>query len=199
VIVAKKLTAKAHEGLLVEVPAKVREEILAVAHKTHRSVAFIVRRALSAAKDATGVAPPAQDRVSLAVTADEDDPPETLGKLRALVGTRSLDEAVAGAWSATREKFLSFVQRAEAADAAAVADDLDRGLADASHPETSAERLAELAKSAYPKVRALAAAHPTTATDVLTRLARDKDRTVRQAVLDNANTPAQVRSSIKID
>jgi hypothetical protein len=166
--------------LTVQVPRSVADEIVDAAQRTHRSVAFIVRRALSAGLHAAETAEPGES-AALVLTTDDDDPADTAAKIKAAAGERSLDEAIAAAWTATRARFHAWIAREEAAREAELADDLDLGLRDAAAPGTSAERLAQLARSEYPRVRALVAAHPSTPADSLAALRKDRDRTVREA------------------
>lgn len=157
-------------------------EIEQIAEGAGRSVAFVVERALAAAKlermigGAPGVAP-------LVLALDQDDPAD----LRARISKRgkavgSLDLAVEAAWAKTRERFVAWVAREQEAQKAEVADDLDRELEAARAPKTSCEQLAVLGASVYPRVRALVAAHAATDTATLTRLARDREPYVRDAV-----------------
>jgi hypothetical protein len=165
---------------VLELPTAVRDEIVEVARRAQRSVAFVVHRALVAGK---GVgAPPDGPRAPLPLALDEDDPPSLPGKISAAAGARPLDDAVAAAWSAARDKFQAWLKRADEASEAERADDLDTGLRDAAAPTTPAARLAALAKSEYVRVRALVAAHPSTPSAVRAELARDADRVVRAAV-----------------
>jgi hypothetical protein len=171
--------------LLVDLPAPLGDEIAAIARRTGRSVAFVARRALAAAK-APLPPPPAGARAPLALTLDEDDAPNTLAKLRAAAGKVPLADALAGAWLQTRARFEEWASREEAADAATNADDLDGALAAAAAPATGAAELATLAGSVYPRVRALVAAHPRTAAETLALLAGDRERVVREAVAERA-------------
>jgi len=166
--------------LTILVPRSVADEIADAAQRTHRSVAFIVRRALAAGLAAADSAD-AGETAELVITTDDDDPADTNAKIKAAAGERSLDVAIAGAWTATRARFHAWIAREEAAREAELADDLDLGLRDAAASGTSAERLAQLAKSEYPKVRALVAAHASTPADALAALRKDRDRTVREA------------------
>ena len=172
--------------LTVSLPRDVAEEIADAARRTRRSVAFIVRRALGAAPHAAEV--PTGQRAELTLVTDEDDPADTLTKIKAhekahpSVGNRSLDDAIAAAWTATRARFHAWIAREEAAAQNERADDLDRELVDAQDPATSLERLAHLSTSEYPKVRALVAVNPSTPADVLHRLSADKEPYVRDAV-----------------
>src|SRR5215831_3853043 len=97
----------------VEIGAAARDEIVAIAARTGRSVAFIARRALSAAGAEARVA--ASDRAGLVLSTDEDDARDTHAKLRALAGARPLGEAIEGAWSQTRSRFFAWAAREEAA------------------------------------------------------------------------------------
>src|SRR5262245_49810369 len=78
------------KGLSVELPAGLADEIAEIARTTHRSTAFIARRALAAALGAKGSSPgvPNDPAVrTLALTTDEEDPGDLLAKLRALGGS----------------------------------------------------------------------------------------------------------------
>ncbi len=178
----------------VELSAAACSEIADVARRTGRSVAFIARRAL-AAGDGDGKNPAstsvdkAQDkltRVKLVLTTGEDDPAGLHAKIRAAAGQVPLGEALERAWARSRAKFFAWVAREEAAGAAEQADELDAGLRDAQSPSTGAARLAELAASAYPRVRHLAAQHPSLPADALAKLANDRERVVREAAAEVA-------------
>lgn len=166
--------------LHVHVPQMVADELTDAAHRLHRSIAFIVRRALAAAPNAELV--PSGDRVQLVVATDEDDPADTIAKIKAAAAGRSLDDAVGAAWLATRAKFHAWIAREEDAGQAEKADDLDAALRDAKDPNVDAARLAMLAGSEYPKVRALVAQHPACTKELLAKLAGDKEPYVRDAV-----------------
>jgi len=166
--------------LTVQVPLEVAGEIADAARRTQRSIAFIVRRALGAAPNATNV--PQGDRQALVLTTDEDDPADTLTKIEAAAKTRSLDDAIAAAWTETRARFHAWIAREEAACQAERADDLDAALRDSQDPKVSVERLTTLASSEYPKVRALVAVHAACPAEVRARLAEDKEPYVRDAV-----------------
>lgn len=159
----------------LELPAEITAAIGDAARRTHRSVAFIVARALatgrSAAVAVTGPTAP------LALTSDEDDPPSVLAAAK-----KATPADVAGAWVATRDRFAAWIAREEEAQKAERADDLDAGLRDAADPKTPAARLTELAGSDYVRVRALVAVHPAAPAEALARLAADKDRVVREAL-----------------
>jgi hypothetical protein len=58
---------------------------------------------------------------------------------------------------------------------------LDAGLREAAAPDAAPARHDELARSAYPRVRALVAAHAATGDATLARLAEDRERVVREA------------------
>jgi hypothetical protein len=170
----------ARKPLTVQVAVLVADEIGDAARRTRRSVAFIVRRALGAAPNAQVV--PEGERVALQLTTDEDDPADTLSKIKAH-GQRdlSLDDAVAAAWLATRARFQAWIAREEDAARAEDAHDLDTELKDAGAPSTTVARLIELSKSEYPKVRALVAVHASTPPEVLKVLATDREPYVRDA------------------
>jgi hypothetical protein len=169
--------------LVVELPRPIATEIADVVARTQRSPAFVALRALGAAP-AAPAAPPAGDRAALALTTDDDDPPNTAAKLKAAAAGRPLDEALAAAWVATRARFQRWAEREVALRGAERADDLDAGLAAAADPATPPGRLAELAASPYPRIRALVAAHPQAPADALARLAEDREPYVRDAVRD---------------
>jgi hypothetical protein len=168
------VSKKAEPTILL--PRAISDEIADAARRTHRSVSFIVARALAAAKD---VAPRPLDGelAPLGLTSDEDDPPN------ALKAAKSADpQRLAAAWLATRARFAAWIAREEAAQAAERADDLDAGLRDASDVATAPARLVELARSEYVRVRALVAVHPHAPAEALVLLAEDSDRVVRQAL-----------------
>lgn len=123
-----------------------------------------------------------KDLAALALTTDEDDPPNVQAKLKAAAKGRTLDEAIAAAWAANRTRFQQWAERESQAAQAERADDLDEGLKAAADADTPAARLAELARSDYPKIRALVAVHPRTPAEVLAVLAEDRERYVREAV-----------------
>jgi hypothetical protein len=149
------------------------EEISDVSRRAQRSVAFVVMRALSAARDARPVK--IGDQTSpLPLTTDDEDPPNLLKQPPSA-------ESVAGAWPLSREKFFSWLKKLEEAQKLERADDLDAALAQAAHEQTDAARLGELAKSEYPRVRALVATHKNTPAEVIERLLQDRERSVREA------------------
>jgi hypothetical protein len=162
---------------ILELPSLIANEIAETARRTNRSVAFIVARALVAGRGATVPMLPQGPRRELALTGDEDDAPSVLTKARSASPAQ-----VVAAWSATRSRFMAWIEREMQAAQAERADDLDAGLRDAAAETTLPDRLAELAGSAYVRVRALVAAHPATAAATLTLLAKDGDRVVRDAV-----------------
>lgn len=157
-------------------PQRIADEIADAARRTHRSVAFIVARALAAAKDAPPVALDGPT-VELALASDEDDPPSAQQRARKASGAE-----VAAAWTATRARFAAWIAREEEAQKAERADDLDAGLRDAADPQAAPERLVALARSEYVRVRALVAAHPAAPAEALAILREDKDRVVREAI-----------------
>lgn len=166
--------------LKIKLPPHVANELEQVAAATQRSTAFIALRALLAG----GKAPltPATKVQTFTLQLDEDDAANTLTKLTQAAGERGVDEALAAAWTATRDRFAKFLDKETSARQAEVADELDQSLAQAEAPDTSTQRLEELAASAYPRVRALVAAHPNTSEAALLRLSRDKEPYVRDAV-----------------
>jgi hypothetical protein len=158
---------------VLQLPQTIVEEIADIARRAQRSVAFVVVRAVAAAKDT----PPQKITIPtapLALTTDDEDPANLLKQLPGA-------EAVAAAWPIAREKFLAWVRRLEEAAQAERADDLDAALAHAADANTPPARLAELARSEYPKVRALVAVHANTAADVRDKLKQDRERSVREA------------------
>jgi hypothetical protein len=164
----------------IELPAALADEIATAARKTHRSVAFIVARALAAGKDAT-ILPLVGDLTPLVLTSDEDDPPRALASVH-----KASSGAIAAAWTATRARFAAWIQREEEAQAAERAEDLDAGLRDAADATCAPARLVELARSEYVRVRALVARHPAAPAEALARLAADPDRVVREALAARA-------------
>jgi hypothetical protein len=176
--------AKPRKPISVELPIAAAKEIEEVARRTRRSVAFVVRRALGAS-GAAGVATPLEGpQAPLVLTTDDDDPADLMARIdRALEG-QPLARALSSAWESVRTRFLAWAEREEHADTATDAGDLDRALADAVAPATSAERLASLASSEYPRVRALVAVHPHTPAAVLAQLAQDREPSVRKAATE---------------
>jgi hypothetical protein len=170
----------AKKPLQVTLPTGIAAEIADAARRTQRSTAFIVRRALAAAPKNPDALPTGAT-TSLALTLDEDDPPNTLAKIKSAAAPQSLDGAIAAAWLATRARFHAFIAREESAASAERADDLDAGLRDARDPKTPLSRLTELAASDYPKIRALVAQHPATPPALLARLSQDREPYVREA------------------
>jgi hypothetical protein len=168
--------AKKSDPPTLALPRAVSDEIADAARRTHRSVAFIVARALAAGKDAAPQ-PLTGELSELALTSDDDDPP---GALKA---AKTADPShLTAAWQLTRPRFQSWIAREEAAQAAERADDLDAGLRDASDVRAAPARLIELARSEYVRVRALVAVHPGAPPEALELLGRDRDRVVRQAL-----------------
>ena len=164
---------------MLELPGDVRDELVAIASRAGRSTLFVAARALAAGAGAP--AAPSGPRVALVLEPDEDDPPALLEKVLAQGGER-----LAAAWLSSRGRFLAWAEKAQAADRASQADDLDAALTEAADPATAAGRLAELARSEYPRVRARVAAHPAVPPAILALLTRDRDRTVREAATARA-------------
>jgi hypothetical protein len=157
-------------------PRAISDEIADAARRTHRSVTFVVARALAAAKE-VAPAPLDGELTALTVTSDEDDAPS------ALKAVKSADpQRLAAAWLVTRARFAAWIAREEAAQAAERADDLDAGLRDASDGRTAPARLVELARSEYVRVRALVAVHPAAPPEALALLGADRDRVVQKAL-----------------
>ena len=160
----------------LELPSAIAQEIADAAHKTHRSTAFIIARALAAGKGAPAV-PLAAPMSPLPITSDEDDPPSAVAAAK-----KSTAAELAAAWTATRARFAAWIAREVEAQRAEHADDLDRGLADAADAKTPPARLVELARSEYVRVRTLVAKHPAAPPEALQILGADKDRVVREAL-----------------
>ena len=167
-------------SLKIKLPFEIAQELAKVAEATQRSTGFIALRALSAAPKAPAAA--AALSVAFELTLDEDDAANTLTKITAASGDRSVDEALAAAWVATRDRFSKFLSKETSARQAEQADELDESLREAEAPGTTAARLDELSSSAYPRVRALVAAHPNATAKSLALLSRDKEPYVRDAV-----------------
>jgi hypothetical protein len=169
----------------LRLPPSVADEIAAASARSERSVAFLVLGALKSAAALTGD-PAAGERRELSLTTDEDDPRDIGTRLDRLAAEkakgRSLDDAVALAWSARRTQILAWVDRIASVDVGTQADDLDQGLRDAAAPGTASARLIELARSPYPRVRALVAAHLGTPPEALAILGADRERIVREAL-----------------
>lgn len=164
----------------VTLPQSIADEIRDAAARTHRSVSFIVARALAAGQGAPPVAPgPTIDGATseLELVSDEDNPPSAQQRAK-----KASPAEVAAAWTATRARFAAWIAREEEAQQAERADDLDAGLRDAADAATPPARLLALAGSEYVRVRALVAAHPATPPEALVRLREDKDRVVREAL-----------------
>lgn len=169
-------------SLKIKLPVEIAQEIARVAEATQRSTAFIALRALAAAPKAT-VGDGAKT-AAFELTLDEDDAANTLTKIASTSGERSVDEALAAAWLATRDRFSKFLAVEASARESEQADELDGSLREAEALATKASRLATLSTSDYPRVRALVAAHPNTTAAVLAQLARDKEPYVRDAVVN---------------
>jgi hypothetical protein len=160
----------------IELPQAIADEIADAAHKTHRSTAFIIARALAAGKGAAAV-PLSAPMSHLPITSDEDDPPSAISAAKKATGAE-----LAAAWTATRARFAAWIAREVEAQRAEHADDLDSGLDDAANPATPPARLVELARSEYVRVRTLVAKHPAAPAEALQILGADKDRVVREAL-----------------
>jgi hypothetical protein len=169
----------------LELPAATTDEISAAAARSERSIAFLVLGALKSAPALSGDPSPGP-RKPLVLSTDEDDPRDLPKRLDKLVADKakgkSLDDAVALAWAARRAQILAWVDRIASVDEGQKADDLDSGLRDAASATTPASRLIELAKSPYPRVRALVAAHESAPPEALRLLASDKERIVMEAL-----------------
>jgi hypothetical protein len=157
----------------LQLPAALADEIRDVAARAQRSVAFVVVRAIAAAK-AAPEAVISGPTTALVLATDEEDPPNLLKQAPSAA-------ALAGAWPLARDKFFAWIRRLEEAAKAESADDLDAALAQAADPGTPIARLTELSKSEYPKVRALVARHANTPADVIAQLAKDREPYVREA------------------
>jgi hypothetical protein len=162
----------------IELPSAIVDEITDAARRTHRSIVFIVARALAAGKNAPAVALDGPHGV-LVLVCDEDDPPSAL-----VAAKKASPAALAAAWTATRARFAAWIAREEEAQKAERADDLDAGLRDAADPAAPPARLVELAHSDYVRVRVLVARHPAAPAAALERLRADPDRVVRAALAE---------------
>lgn len=169
------------KNLKIKLPPDVAAEITQVAERTQRSTAFIALRALLAGgKTAPVVATP--NMLPFELRVDDDDPASTFAKIKAAAGPLPLDQALAGAWASTRQRFAQWLEQESTARQAEAADELDQGLAEATSTSTPAARLVILASSDYPRIRALVAAHANTPEAVVAKLAKDKEPYVREAV-----------------
>ena len=170
----------------VWVSATTATEIVELASRVGRSVAFVVERALAAANltsDAAGV----EGDTPLSLAVDEDDPADLPARIaRRARACGGFEVAVEAAWQTTRARFWAWAAREEAARRAEAADDLDAALAAARSPSSSSAQLAVLAASAYPRVRALVAGHPATDGATLALLGGDRERCVREALAERA-------------
>jgi predicted transcriptional regulator len=160
----------------IELPQAIADEIADAAHKTHRSTAFIVARALAAGRGAPAVALTAP-LTALPLTSDEDDPASALASAK-----KASAAEVAAAWTATRARFAAWIAREVEAQKAEHADDLDAGLRDAADGKSPPARLVELARCEYVRVRTLLIANPALPSEALAILRDDKDRVVKEAL-----------------
>src|SRR5215217_1009791 len=97
----------------IRVPIGVRDEIMDVARRAQRSIAFVAQRALNAGKGAPPL-PMESESVELVLATDEDDAADLARKLDAALQQNSLPEA----WLASRARFLEWVAKLDAAQAA---------------------------------------------------------------------------------
>ncbi len=181
-------------------PPTVKRELVELAARAGRSTGFVARRALAAASsklsnERSFDISPAREALQLAL--DEDDDPKTLARVEALAKPIAPDPglALALAWMATRDEFHAWLQRHEAAEAAARADDLDAALAEAAS-STDGARLAALAAHEYVQVRARVARNPATPVAALERLAAEREKTIRRALVENPSTPQALRARL---
>lgn len=172
-------------ALTLELPLAVADELSSASARCERSVGFLVLGALKSAGTLSGT--PTGERKSIELTTDDDDPADLASRCKKLAAEktkgRSLDDAVALAWAARREQILAWVERVGKVNEGERADDLDEGLRVAADPATPAVKLVELAKSAYPRVRALVAAHPGAPKEALDLMGNDRERIVREALI----------------
>jgi len=172
----------------LELPVATADEIAAAAARSELSIAFLVLGALKSAPALVGE--PGGARKALPLTTDDDDPRDLHKRLDKLADDKargkSLDDAVALAWTARRAQILAWVERIAHVDEGQKADDLDSGLRDAATATTAGPRLLELARSPYPRVRALVAAHKAAPPEALKLLASDKERIVMEALEQRA-------------
>ncbi len=166
----------------VWVSAATAVEIAELARTVGRSVAFVVQRALAAAK-LTTVEHAAPEEASLLLTVDEADPADLLARVVERAGELgAIDATIEAAWLATRGRFMAWAEQERAARCAEVADELDVALAAARSAASGTAELSVLGASVYPRVRALVAAHAATDQVTLARLALDREPYVREAV-----------------
>ena len=172
----------------LSLPPSIADELTKASARAERSVGFLVLGALKASGPLTD-APPTGERASLPLTMDDDDPRDLPSRLTKLASEkapgRSLDDAIALAWMSRRTQILAWVDRVAEVNEGERADDLDEGLRIAQDPKTLPARLIELAKSEYPRVRALVAAHPAAPAEALKLLGTDRERIVREALLEH--------------
>ena len=171
----------------LSLPPSVADELTAASARAERSVGFLVLGALKSSGALTE-APPSGARVAIALSTDDDDPRDLPSCLTKLVAEkapgRNLDDAIALAWLSRRTQILAWVDRVAEVNEGERADDLDEGLRVAADPKTTAATLVQLAKSEYPRVRALVAAHASAPAEALKILGTDRERIVREALLE---------------
>jgi hypothetical protein len=169
----------------LSLPVDVADELVAAAARAERSAAFLMLGALKAAGELTGTVE-AGARRSIFLERDEEDPRDLGSQLAKLADTkakkRSLDDAVALAWRSRRGPILAWAERVAALNADTSADELDAELRAAADTKTPPTRLLALAKSAYPRVRALVAKNAAAPADALAVLGEDRDRVVKAAL-----------------
>jgi hypothetical protein len=169
----------------LSLPVDVADELLAASARAERSAAFLVLGALKASGELTGTVD-AGARRAVSLDRDEEDPRDLVSQIVKLAAAKarklSLDDAVALAWRDRRAPILAWVERVAALNADASTDELDAELRAAADAKTPPARLAELAKSAYPRVRALVAANAVAPAEVLAVLSQDGDRIVKEAL-----------------
>jgi len=161
----------------IQVPPEVKATIDDVAARSSRSVAFVVDiilRGSSASSAREG------DLVAMEIAPEKDDPRGLVSNIKK-AGKKDLAGRVVGGLGETKARLLAWADRMHAAMTKPQAAELDRALDAARALSTDAAQLIELAKSEYPKVRALVAAHPNTPEEVRVKLSKDRDRTVREA------------------
>lgn len=166
----------------LSLPTAIADELGDAARRCERSVGFLVLGALKSAPSLVGP-PPDGARRGLELATDEDDPKDLPSRVKKLATEKgnglSLDDAVTLAWTARRAQILAWVERASSVNQHERADDLDDGLRAAADPATPANKLVELARSAYPRVRVLVAARKDAPPEALEILGRDREPLVR--------------------
>lgn len=171
--------------LSLKLPIATVAEIERAAARCERSVGFLILGALKSASSLSGE--PVGERVSFALRTDDEDPRDLVARSKKLAAEkapkRAFDDAVALAWQARREQILAWVEKIAKVNEGEKSDDLDEGLRIAADPATEPDKLVDLAKSEYPRVRALVAAHRGSPMEALELMKNDRERIVREALI----------------